>query len=86
MSAEDDIAKVRDAIEEHLDCDCYCPDRAAKAAILATLDLLREPTQEMIDCAWLHVGESFGEEDIARALRAAIDMKCGEISNSKISN
>jgi len=83
MSAKDDIAKIRDAIEEHLDCDCYCPDRAAEAAILATLDLLREPTQEMIDCAWLHTGDPCWQEDVARAIRAAIDVKRDEISNSK---
>ena len=48
MSVNDDIAKVRYAMEEHLDIDCYCPDHAVKAAMLATLDLLREPTKEMI--------------------------------------
>jgi len=86
MSVEDDVAKVRDAIEEHLDCDCYCPDLAAKAAILATLDLLREPTQEMIDCAWQYTGDPCWQEDVARAIRAAIDVKRAEISNSNFLN
>jgi len=40
MSANHDIERVREAIEGHLDIDCVCPDSAAKAAILAMLDLL----------------------------------------------